>query len=114
MKATRQVGSSSEYKHYLKIKKDIALGLVPESLVEGFKDMEKLYEHVNYIPPSFLSTAWATYWEIRGTKSIDNPVNHLDILAYQQVMRIQLLPSEVKTIFWWDTIYYKYYNKFSR
>jgi len=112
MKANQMVGSSTEYKHYLKIKKDIKAGLVPKEFLSGFQELEDKYKFVEYAPPYFIKKAWDINQEIRSVKPFESPINYTDLYHYQQMMRIEISPSEVRLILLWDTLWYKYYNKY--
>lgn len=112
MRANQQVGSSTEYKHYLKIKKDIQAGLVPKEILSGFAEMEERYKYVEYSPPSFLKKVWDIFNEVRMVCPYEHPINYSDLLAYQTLMRVEISPHDVRLVMLWDTFWYKYYNKY--
>lgn len=106
------VGPTSEYKVYLKLKKDIDEGRKAESV--WFKEKREVYKDIFIQPSAPLANAWATFWSIRLTKFDDNTIIHQDILAYQSLMRIDLLPQEVNLITTFDSCYYHNIAKYKK
>ena len=84
------------------------------NFVESFKRLEDKFRMFaeDFRPHLLLRIAWDSFWEIRMTKALENQINHADIKAYCDTMRIDLSPDEVRLILGWDRLYYKYYNKY--
>lgn len=106
-------GNTTEYSAYENLKKAKDAGLLDPSFYQAFDKLEHKFQKWthHFKPHPMMRLAWGAYWDIRLTKPFERPVTYIDIQAYCQMMRIDLLPEEVRLITGWDRVYYKNQNR---
>lgn len=79
---------------------------------ENFRKAEEMIRSdLDYQIPGVLKEVLDSFWEMRYTKAIEEPISFIDIKAYTELMEVELTPQDIRILLNLDATFRNQYYK---